>query len=55
MCASCVVGLRKPKPPRPERERELAKRYTLWKEMTKMTFEASSANDDDPGRASISA
>lgn len=45
MCASCVVGLRKPKPPRPERERELAKRYTLWKEMTKMTFEASSAKE----------
>ena len=45
MCASCVVGLRKPKPPRPERERELAKRYTLWKEMTKMRFEASSAKE----------
>ena len=46
MCASCVVGRRKPKPPRPERERELAKRYTMWKEMTKMTFEASNMKEE---------
>lgn len=46
MCASCVVGFRKPKPPRPEREHELAKRYTLWREMTKMVFEATNVKEE---------
>ena len=45
MCASCVVGLRRPKPARPARARELAKRYTLWKEMTSMAFEAGSLKE----------
>ena len=46
MCASCVVGFRKPKPPRPERKHELAKRYTLWRGMTKMAFEATSMKEE---------
>ena len=46
MCASCVVGFRKPKPPRPEREHKLAKRYTLWREMTKMVFAATSIKEE---------